>query len=142
MGTDPERLRASHFHISRLARRRRASCPADSGAAMSGLTDQIRHSVNNPLTSTDFDFTAALDDVLSTVDLSATDGGGKVRFYGGADPLIASPFQFAAAAAVALGAKGVAASAIWRERGGSHQDIAIDNPKASQRLSGFGDGRL
>src|SRR6185312_7340937 len=71
---------------------------ADSGAAMSGLTDQIRHSVNNPLTSTDFDFTAALDDVLSTVDLSATDAGGKVRFYGGADPLIASPFQFAAAA--------------------------------------------
>ena len=32
---------------------------------MSSLTDQIRHSVNNPLTSTDFDFTAVLDDVLS-----------------------------------------------------------------------------
>jgi hypothetical protein len=36
------------------------------GAATSGLTDQIRHSVNNPLTFTDFDFTAVLDDVLST----------------------------------------------------------------------------
>jgi hypothetical protein len=35
------------------------------GAAMSGLTDQIRHSVNNPRTSTDFDFTAVLDDVLA-----------------------------------------------------------------------------
>ena len=60
------------------------------GAAMSGLTDQIRHSVNNPLTSTDFDFTAVLDDVLSTVGLSLTDAGGNVRFYGGADPLIDS----------------------------------------------------
>ena len=58
------------------------------GAAMSGLTDQIRHSVTNPLTSTptDFDFAAVLDDVLSTVGLSVTDAGGNVRFYGGADP--------------------------------------------------------
>jgi len=106
---------------------------------MSGLTDQIRHSVNNPLTSTDFDFTAVLDDVLSTVGLSVKDTGGDVRFYGGADPLIASPFVFASAAAVALGAKGVAASAIWRERGGADQDIDIR--RAFQRFSGFGDGR-
>lgn len=42
-----------------------------------------------------------------------------MRFYGGADPLIASPFFFASAAAVALGAKGVAASAVWRDRGGA-----------------------
>jgi len=108
---------------------------------MSGLTEQIRHSVNNPLTSTDFDFAAVLEDVLSTVGLSAKDAGGTVRFYGGADPLIASPFRFASAAAVALGAKGVAASAIWRKRGGEDQDIAIDVRKAFQRFSGFGDGR-
>src|SRR3954469_3910733 len=62
-------------------------------------------------------------------------------FYGGAAPLIDSPFLFASAAAVALGAKGVAASAIWRERGGSDQDIAIDIRKAFQRFSGFADGR-
>ena len=64
-----------------------------------------------------------------------------MRFYGGADPLIASPFLFASAAAVALGAKGVAASAIWRERGGDDQDIAIDIRRAFQRFSGFADGR-
>jgi hypothetical protein len=110
-------------------------------AAVSGLTDQIRHSINNPLTSSDFDLTAALDDVLSTVGLSVTDACGKVRFYGGADPLIASPFRFASAATVALGAKGVAASAVWRERGGSDQDIAIDIRRAFQRFSGFADGR-
>jgi crotonobetainyl-CoA:carnitine CoA-transferase CaiB-like acyl-CoA transferase len=82
-----------------------------------------------------------LDDVLGAVGLSVTDAGAKVRFYGGADPLIASPFRFAAAAAVALGAKGVAASAVWRERGGADQDIAIDVRRAFQRFSGFMDGR-
>lgn len=120
-----------------------AQTPADSesGAAMSGLTDQIRYSVNNPLTSTDFDFTAVLDDVLSTVGFSVTDAGGNVRFYGGADPLIASPFRFASASAVALGAKAVAASAIWRDRGAPDQDIAVDVRRAFQRFSGFMDGR-
>ncbi|MFC9352859.1 CoA transferase [Arthrobacter sp. NPDC057013] len=111
------------------------------GQAVSGLTDRLRHSINNPLTSTDFDFAAVLDDVLATVGLSVKDAGGNVRFYGGADPLIASPFQFGAAAAVALGAKGVAASAVWRDRGGGDQDIAIDVRKAFQRFSGFADGR-
>jgi crotonobetainyl-CoA:carnitine CoA-transferase CaiB-like acyl-CoA transferase len=111
------------------------------GQARPGLTEQIRHSVNNPLTSADFDFTAALDDVLSSVGLSVPEAGGSVRFYGGADPLIDSPFLFASAAAVALAAKGVASSAIWRDRGGSDQDIAIDVRKAFQRFSGFADGR-
>ena len=106
-----------------------------------GLTDQIRHSVNNPLTTTNVDFPPVLDDVLSAVGLSVKDAGGEVRFYGGADPLIASPFRFASAAAVALAAKGVAASAIWRDRGGNDQDIAIDVRKAFQRFSGFADGR-
>src|SRR4029450_4586658 len=86
-------------------------------------------------------FTAVLDEVLSTVGLSVTDAGGTVRFYGGADPLIASPFLFAAASAVAPGAKGVAASAMWRERGGGDQDIAIDIRRAFQRFAGFADGR-
>jgi hypothetical protein len=72
------------------------------GAPMSGLTDRIRHSVGNPLRSADFDFTAALADVLGTVGFRATDAGGRVRLYGGADPVIPSPFHFASAAAVAL----------------------------------------
>jgi len=109
--------------------------------ATTGLTDQIRYSVNNPLTTTDLDFPTVLDDVLSAVGLSVKDAGGEVRFYGGADPLITSPFRFASAAAVALAAKGVAASAIWRDRGGNDQDIAIDVRKAFQRFSGFADGR-
>jgi hypothetical protein len=106
-----------------------------------GLTDQIRRSTNNPLTSSDFDVAAMLDDVLSTVGLSVVDTGARVHFYGGSDPLINSPFFFASAAAVALAAKGVVASAIWRERGGAEQNIAIDVRKAFQRFSGFTDGR-
>ena len=56
--------------------------------------------------------------------------------------MISSPFFFASAAAVALAAKGVVASAIWRERGGAEQNIvAIDVRKAFQRFSGSTDGR-
>ncbi|WP_432837998.1 CoA transferase [Dactylosporangium sp. CA-092794] len=109
-------------------------------ASQSHLTDQIRRSVDNPLTTTDFAFDAVLGDVLDAVGLKVTDAGGKVHFYGGTDPLIDSPFLFANAAAVALAAKGVAASAIWRERGGSDQDIAIDVRKAFKRFMGFQDG--
>src|SRR5215831_13349413 len=109
--------------------------------ATTSLSDQLRHSVNNPLSTSRFDFPAVLDDVLSSVGLCVEDTGGKVQFYGGADPLIPSPFFFASAAAVVLAAKGVAASALWRERGGSDQNIAIDVRKAFQRFSGFADGR-
>src|SRR5215471_4827532 len=105
------------------------------------LTDQVMRAVNNPLTTSDFDFAAVLDEVLNGVGLSVENAGGQVHFYGGADPLIPSPFFFASAAAVALAAKGVAASALWRERGGSDQNIAIDVRKAFQRFSGFADGR-
>lgn len=107
---------------------------------MSDLTDQIRRSVGNPLTTTEIDLAPILDDVLDTVGLDVADSGGKVRFHGGADPLVASPFRFASAAAVGLGAKGVAASAIWRDRGGADQDIAVDVRKAFQRFSAFMDG--
>jgi hypothetical protein len=74
------------------------------------------------------------------IGLSSADAGGALRFYGG-DPLVPSRFRFAAAAAVALAAKGVAASAIWRDRGGADQDVSIDARKAFQRFSGFFEGK-
>lgn len=41
------------------------------------LTDQIRHSVDNPVTKTGFDFTSVLYDVLSTVGVSVEDAEGR-----------------------------------------------------------------
>lgn len=107
---------------------------------MAELTDRIRRSVADPLTTADVDLAAILDDVLGAAGLDVADAGGKVRFYGGTDPLVASPFRFAGAAAVGLAAKAVAASAIWRDRGGADQDIAVDPRKAFQRFSAFMDG--
>ncbi|MFF3468724.1 CoA transferase [Streptomyces sp. NPDC002619] len=104
------------------------------------LAQDIRRSIGNPLETVDFDYSATLNEVLSDVDLSSADAGGALRFYGG-DPLVPSRFRFAAAAAVALAAKGVAASAIWRDRGGADQDISIDARKAFQRFSGFFEGK-
>lgn len=104
------------------------------------LSDALTQSIATPVTSDDFDFAKHVDDVLATAGLSAADAGGALRFYG-KDPLIPSVFRFASAAAVTLGAKAVAASAIWRGRGGKGQDISIDARKAFRRFSGFFEGR-
>lgn len=104
------------------------------------LTDALKLSISQPITSDDVDHATRLDEVLSTVGLSAADAGGKLSFYG-KDPLIPSVLQFASAAAVTLAAKAVAASALWRDRGGEAQDIAIDARKAMRRFSGFFEGR-
>jgi crotonobetainyl-CoA:carnitine CoA-transferase CaiB-like acyl-CoA transferase len=104
------------------------------------LSDTLKQSIATPLTSDDFDFAARVNDVLSTVGLSTADSGGAISFYG-KDPLIPSVLRFASAAAVTLAAKAVAASAIWQDRGGTEQDIAIDARKAMRRFSGFFEGR-
>lgn len=104
------------------------------------LTNALRQSLATPVTSDAFDFAATVNDVLSTTGLSTADAGGRLSVYG-KDPLIPSVFRFAAASAVTLAAKAVAASAIWRDRGGKDQDIAIDARKAMRRFSGFFEGR-
>jgi len=44
----------------------------------------------------------------------------------GADPVLPTPFRMAGAGAAALAAVGLAATALWRIRGGGAQEIAID----------------
>lgn len=104
------------------------------------LTDALKLSIATPITSDDFDFAAGVNEVLSTIGLSSADAGGALSFYG-KDPLVPSVLRFASAATVLLAAKGVAASAIWRDRGGKDQDIAIDARKAMWRFCGFMEGR-
>ena len=57
-------------------------------------------------------------------------------FIGG-DPILPTPFPVANAAAAALGLGASAASEIWRLRGGSRQDIAIDLNAAAASLVSF-----
>src|SRR5262245_23939272 len=101
------------------------------------LTEQLRTAVENPIAADDFSFEQHLEPILHEVGMTPQDGGGAVTFASGADPLVPSRFRFGAAAALALAAKGVAASAVWRDRGGLAQDIDIDVRKAFRRFSGF-----
>src|SRR5262249_34356275 len=89
-------------------------------------------------TSPEFDFHGTVNDVLKDVGMSTVDGGGKLTFYG-RDPIIPSPMRFGTVAAVASAAKAVAIAALWRDRTGKGQDIAVDARKALRRFSGFYD---
>src|SRR5215468_8840679 len=102
------------------------------------LTETIVSKLANPETNSDFDFNVAVNDVLKDVGMSTADSGGKLTFYG-QDPIIASPFRFGTMAAIGLAAKSAAVAALWRDRTGQGQDIAVDVRKALKRFAGFFD---
>jgi crotonobetainyl-CoA:carnitine CoA-transferase CaiB-like acyl-CoA transferase len=102
------------------------------------LTETIVSKLANPATNSDFDFHGTVNDVLKDVGMSTADSGGKLNFYG-RDPIIPSPFRFGTMAAIGLAAKAVAISALWRDRSGEGQDIAVDVRKALRRFAGFYD---
>jgi crotonobetainyl-CoA:carnitine CoA-transferase CaiB-like acyl-CoA transferase len=83
---------------------------------------------------------ADLDDLLGGIGLAARDAGGTVRFTG-ADPVVPSALRLAGAAALCLAAKSVAVAALYRDRGGAGQDIAVDLRTAPHRLCPFYDRR-
>src|ERR1700745_1602412 len=103
------------------------------------LTETIGDKLNNPSTSSDFDFHEGVNQVLADVGMSAADSGGQLTFYG-QDPIVPSPFRFGTSAAIGLAAKTIAAAAIWRDRSGEEQDIHVDLGKAFRRFCGFYDG--
>jgi len=100
------------------------------------LTNTLRSNLNNPVNSSDFDLSTALDKVLSGAGLSAADSGGKITFYG-KDPIVPSCFRFGSMAAIALAAKAAGAAAIWKFRSEEGQDIHVDVRKALRRFAGF-----
>jgi len=102
------------------------------------LTETIEAKLASPATSSELDLHKALNDVLAYVGLTAADAGGKLTFYG-RDPIIASPFRFGSMAALGLAAKAVGVAALWRDRTGQGQDIAVDVRKALKRFAGFFD---
>jgi len=103
---------------------------------MTTLTETLESNLNNPVSSTEFDLYAALDEVLDGVGLRASDSGGKITFYG-KDPIVPSRLRFGTMSAVSLAAKAVAAAAIWRFRSGEGQDIHVDVRKALRRFAPF-----
>src|SRR5215468_7831878 len=100
------------------------------------LTEAIQSKLGNPERSSDIDLHAATDQVLKDVGMSTADSGGEVTFYG-RDPIIPSPHRFGGMAAIGLAAKAVAVAALWRDRTGEGQDIAVDVRKALRRFCGF-----
>ena len=102
------------------------------------LTETIVLKLDNPETSSDFDFHGGVNQVLKDVGLSTADSGGRLSFYG-RDPIIPSPHRFGTMAAIGLAAKATAVAALWRDRTGEGQDIAVDVRKALRRFAGFFD---
>lgn len=105
------------------------------------LGTAIRDSIAAPLDHDEgIDLDAALQDLLADVGMSAADAGGTVTFEG-ADPIVPSRLALGSAAALGLVAKSVAIAALWRDRGGDGQDIAMDLRVAPRRLCPFYEAR-
>src|SRR5262249_3322613 len=100
----------------------------------------LEEKLSHPATSAEFDYHKNVNEVLADVGLTTADSGGKLTFYG-KDPILASPLRFGALAAVALAARSVALSALWKSQTGEGQDIHVDVRKAIRRFAGFFEGK-
>src|SRR5258705_13057822 len=89
------------------------------------LAETIVDKLNNPATSSDFDFHEGVNQVLADVGMSAADSGGKLTFYG-QDPIVPSRIRFATMAGIGLAAKTIAAAAVWIDRTGPGQELHGD----------------
>ncbi len=100
------------------------------------LTLALKEKLNHPATSPDFDFSHAVNQVLSNVGMTIDDCGGKLSFYG-QDPIVPSPLRYGAMAGVGLAARSVALAALWKQTTGEGQNISVDVRKALRRFCGF-----
>ena len=100
------------------------------------LTDTLESKLAHPQTSPDFDLHRSIQDVLKDVGMTTADCGGQLTFYG-RDPIIPAAHRFGTMSAIGLAAKMVGVAALWRDRTGEGQDIAVDVRKALRRFYGF-----
>jgi crotonobetainyl-CoA:carnitine CoA-transferase CaiB-like acyl-CoA transferase len=100
------------------------------------LTDALKRSLANPATHASFDLHQGVDEVLADIGMSWKDCGGNLSFYG-QDPILPSTIRFGTMAAIGSAAKAVAAAAVWQQRTGEGQDIAVDVRKALRRFCCF-----
>jgi hypothetical protein len=105
------------------------------------LTETLESKLSNPESSADFDLHRGVNQVLKDVGMTTADSGGKLSFYG-QDPILPDCLRFGTMAAIGLAAKSIAVAAIWKDKTGEAQDIAVDVRKALQRFAGFFDGKI
>lgn len=74
--------------------------------------------------------TEAYRRLLKQIGVAESDTGGTVSVNGG-DPIVPSPHRLGAAASAALAAQGTAIAAIWRQRSGRGQNVAVDVRRAA-----------
>lgn len=75
----------------------------------------------------------ALSSILMSVGWSAGLAAG-VEFRGGTDPILPTPFRIGETSAAAVGAVGLAVSALWELRTGRRQAVAVDARHATASL--------
>ena len=109
--------------------------PATAAELTATLCHTVRDRASGPVP---FAIEDHLDKVLRGVGIAADSVGGAITFEG-RDPIVPSVFRIASAAGIGLVAKSVAMAALWRERTGQGQDIALDLRRAPHRLCPFYD---
>ena len=97
--------------------------PQDDGSAS---TPEPRHSEFEPL--------AALDDLLSEVELSRGEAGATVSFTG-QDPILPAAHRLGACIGIPIMASAVAALAFHRQRRGPAQDVSLDPRQAVHHIN-------
>ncbi|NCB51705.1 MAG: carnitine dehydratase [Clostridia bacterium] len=103
--------------------------------AKEALDSRLRKSCKETIAAEGgIDIYEEFEKVAAEIGLSAEDAGGKVTFYG-ADPIVESTVALGTGASIGLMLKSVAATKIWRMRGGEGQDLHIDIAKSISRLS-------
>ncbi len=75
----------------------------------------------------------ALRTILPAIGLPA-DRAGAVKFTGGTDPVLPTPFRIGVAGSATLAATGLAAADLWETRTGRRQDVAVDLRRAAASL--------
>lgn len=80
-----------------------------------------------------FDIYEELENVLKDLGLTTSDAGGKVTFNG-MDPIVNSRIRLGTGGSIGLMADAIAATKIWRMRGGKGQDLSINVAQGLERL--------
>lgn len=98
------------------------------------MREALLSASQNRATTDEFDLDAELAGILAPLGLSPADSGGSIT-WDKLDPLMPSNLRLGAASALATVQQAVVAAAIWRDRTGEGQDIAMDLGQAIRRIA-------